>query len=96
MGIDRLPLLVGGLVVAGALAFGSAIAVAQTDENKNGATDELPQSRSTGRRFQLTPLPPEPPRMEELSPLAALGLYDDEAPGAHTCPDRGNNLELII
>jgi hypothetical protein len=38
MGIDRLPLLVGGLLVAGALAFGSAIAIAQTDGNKNGAT----------------------------------------------------------
>ena len=82
--------LLGGLLVAGALAFGSAIAVAQTDENKNGATGELPQSRSTGRSFKLTPLPPEPPRMEELEG------GEDEAPGAQTCPDRGNNLELII
>src|SRR6476659_10525740 len=93
MGIDRLPLLVGGLLVAGALAFGSAIAVAQTDETKNGATSELPQmpqSRGPTRSFKLTPLPPEPPRMEELEG------GEDEPPSAHTCPDRGNNLELII
>ena len=89
MGIDRLPLLTAGLLLAGALAFGSAIAVAQTDEDKNGATGELPQSRSPGRSFQLTPLPPEP-NMEELEG------GDDEAPRAQTCPDRGNNLELII
>ena len=87
MGIDRLPLLTAGLLLAGALAFGSAIAVAQTDEDKNGATGELPQSRSPGRSFQLTPLPPEPEELEG---------GDDKTPEAQTCPDRGNNLELII
>ncbi len=87
MGIDRLPLLMAALLLASSLAFGSAIA--QTDENKNGATGELPQSRSPGRSFQLTPLPPEP-NMDELEG------GEDEPPSAQTCPDRGNNLELII
>jgi hypothetical protein len=50
----------------------------------------MPQSRGPTRSFKLTPLPPEPPRMEELEG------GEDEPPSAHTCPDRGNNLELII
>ena len=64
--------------------------VAQTDENTAGATGELPQSRGTGRSASRPSLPPEPPHGR-----AGRQGGEDAAPGA-SCPDRGNNLELII
>ena len=90
MRIGKLPLLATGLLVAGTLALAATAAVAQgkADDNPTGSTGDLPQSRN-----------PE----KELPPLSLLPKPDDEleggeddAPGGHTCPDRGNNLELII
>jgi hypothetical protein len=92
MRIGKLPRLAAGLLVAGALTFGTAIAVAQSkpeDSQKgeqNGSTGELPQSRP---EKDLPPLSLLPRSEDELR-------GEDDAPGGHTCPDRGNTLELII
>jgi hypothetical protein len=91
MRIGNLPLLAAGLLVGGALTFGATMAAAQSkpeDNQKseqNGTTAELPQSR------------PE----KDLPPLSLLPRSEDELRGedelgGHTCPDRGNTLELII
>ena len=47
MRIGKLPLLAAGLLVAGALALGATMAVAQgkADDNPTGATGDPPQSR---------------------------------------------------
>jgi hypothetical protein len=97
MRIGKLPLLAAGLLVAGALALGATMAVAQskTDDpqkgaqngGQNGATAELPHSRTPDK--DLPPLSLLPRSGDELE-------GSEEAPGGHTCPDRGNTLELII
>lgn len=91
MRIGKLPLLAAGLLVAGALALASTMAVAQgkADDNPGGSGD-LPQSRSPDRGSPLSPLPEPPDGMDD--PEGG----EDEAPGGQTCPDRGNTLELII
>jgi hypothetical protein len=92
MRIGNMPLLAAGLLVAGALTLGATVAAAQSkpeDTQKgeqNGATAELPQSRP---EKNLPPLSLLPRSEDELR-------GEDDAPGGHTCPDRGNTLELII
>jgi hypothetical protein len=92
MRIGNMPLLAAGLLVAGALTLGTTMAAAQSkpeDTHKgeqSGATAELPQSRP---EKDLPPLSLLPRSEDELR-------GEDDAPGGHTCPDRGNTLELII
>jgi hypothetical protein len=90
MRIANLQLLAAGLFVAGALALGATMATAQgkTDDNPTGATGDPPQSRNPEK--ELPPLSLLPKPGEDLEG------GEDDAPGAYTCPDRGNNLELII
>lgn len=90
MRIAKLPLLAVGLLVAGTLALGATMAAAQgkADDNSTGATGDPPQSR--GPEKELPPLSLLPKPDDELEG------GEDDAPGGHTCPDRGNNLELII
>jgi hypothetical protein len=92
MRIGKLPLLTAGVLVAGALTFGATLAAAQSKpedtqkSEQNGATADLPQSRP---EKDLPPLSLLPRSQDELR-------GEDDAPGGHTCPDRGNTLELII
>jgi hypothetical protein len=90
MRIGKLPLLAAGLLVAGTLALGATMAAAQgkSDDNPAGAKGDPPQSR--GPEKELPPLSLLP------NPEDELEGGEDDAPGGHTCPDRGNNLELII
>ena len=96
MRIGKLPLLAarffvaGTLLVAGTLALGATMAAAQgkADDNPTGATGDPPQSR--GPEKELPPLSLLPKPDDELEG------GEDDVPGGHTCPDRGNNLELII
>ena len=89
MPIRKLPLLAAGLLVAGILALGATMAVAQgkPDDNPKGAAGDPPQTRTPEK--ELPPLSLLPKPGEELEG------GEDDAPG-HTCPDRGNTLELII
>jgi hypothetical protein len=72
-----------------------AVAQSKTDDpqkgaqngGQNGATAELPHSRTPDK--DLPPLSLLPRSGDELE-------GSEEAPGGHTCPDRGNTLELII
>lgn len=90
MRIGKLPLMAAGLLVAGTLALGATTAVAQgkADDNPAGVTGDPP--RSSNHEKELPPLSLLPKPGEELEG------GEDEAPGGHTCPDRGNTLELII
>jgi hypothetical protein len=90
MRIGKLPRLAAGLLVAGTLALGSTASTAQVqaEDNPSGTTGDPPQSRSPEQELPPLSLLPEPG--EELDG------GEDEAPGGHTCPDRGNTLELII
>jgi hypothetical protein len=90
MGFDKLSLIAAGLLVAGSLALGTTTAAAQgkPEDNSAGTTVEPPQSR--GPEKELPPLSLLPKPGEELEG------GEDDVPGGHTCPDRGNNLELII
>jgi hypothetical protein len=94
-------LLAAGLFVAGALALPATQTGAQgkSDGGQKGATGGPPQSRTPSRGKASPPLP----EAREAAPDAAPSTAevpeggDDEAAGArHTCPDRGNKLELII
>jgi hypothetical protein len=96
MRIGKLPLLAarffvaGTLLVAGTFALGATMAAAQgkADDNPTGATGDPPQSR--GPEKELPPLSLLPKPDDELEG------GEDDVQGGHTCPDRGNNLELII
>jgi hypothetical protein len=89
MPIRKLPLLAAGLLVAGTLALGATMAAAQgkPDDNPPGTTGDPQQGRAPEKELPPLSLLPEPG--DELEG------GEDDAPG-HTCPDRGNTLELII
>ena len=89
MRISKLPLLAAGFLVAGTLVLGATTASAQgKTDDPAGATGDPPQSRTPEKELPPLSLLPKPD--EELEG------GEDDAPGGHTCPDRGNTLELII
>jgi hypothetical protein len=90
MRISKLPRVAATLLLAATLAFAATLAIAQgkSDDKSAGASVDPPQSR--GPEKELPPLSLLPKPGEELE------SGEDDAPGALTCPDRGNNLELII